>query len=135
MSRGRRGMQGNVAAALGFTARKGPPELQLGRCHCGYDLVLGTDRESPILLSAGAAYGRVIEYCPECRKVARIDQGPPSYLQSLEQLDRVEYAELTGGWKLIDRRYRKAADSQRGKVPRAAGARDDDRPSFNSKQV
>jgi hypothetical protein len=127
-------MQGNVAAALGLTHRKGPPEIQLGRCSCGWDLVLGTDIESPELRSCGRAIGRVIEYCPVCRKVNRIDPGPPSYLQSQEKEDRIEYAELTGG-NIIDRRHRRRAAASTGHVPRALGARAYEPPTLNPKTL
>lgn len=76
MSRSHSGMQKNVQVALDLVLRKGPPELNLGRCLCGVDRTIGTDICAPSLRSRGLAFGRVIDYCPRCLHVSRIDPGP-----------------------------------------------------------
>lgn len=76
MSRGRQGMQRNVQAALGLTERTGPPEIHVGHCYCGDAQVIGTDREVPALACRGLAFGRMVIFCPRCRRPSQIFPGP-----------------------------------------------------------
>lgn len=97
MSRGRPksgGMQKNVQVALGLVERDGPAELHIGYCTCLTGYVIGTDQEVPELRARGQAFGRMVDFCPDCLRVVKIFPGPPMYTRAdLEGPERIRFYE------------------------------------------
>jgi hypothetical protein len=95
--RNARGMQRNVQVALGVVDQDGP-EIYVGPCACGREIIIGVDREVPTLLARGLAFGRMVEYCQRCLRPSKIYNGPPMLTRDdLEGPDAVVFFRTAAG--------------------------------------